>query len=144
MATLCILDKWGYARASTRPRPCTHTPTHASTHKQTLTQARKKNTHTHKSVILIAFPGQPWFLERVSVLRDTYIACLGSLPSERVQFPILESYWCKCGVLSASRLEFLRSRSAVALEYSWLAKQILLGWNGNTVASSWSICHQSD
>jgi len=48
----CMLDKYGY----------THTHTH---------------THTHTVyIILIAFPLQQWLLERASLLRYTYIACL--------------------------------------------------------------------
>ena len=47
------------------PRPCTHIYTPPYTH-----------THTHKYVILIAFPRQQWFRESVSTLRyTTYIAC---------------------------------------------------------------------
>ena len=34
------------------------------------------DTHTDQYVILIAFPRQQWFRERVSVLRYTYIACI--------------------------------------------------------------------
>jgi hypothetical protein len=43
---------------------CTHS--HEHTH-----------AHTHKYVLLIAFPQQLWFRQPASVLRCTYIACLG-------------------------------------------------------------------
>ena len=45
--------------ASSPQRPCTH-----------------NHTHTHKYVILTAFPRQQWFRERASLLCYTYIACI--------------------------------------------------------------------
>ena len=51
--------------------PCSHTHgrTRARAHKHT-------HTHTQKNVILIAFTRQQRCLERASMLRYTYIACL--------------------------------------------------------------------
>ena len=39
----------------------------------------KSRTHTHKYLILIAFPQQQWLRERASVLRYTYIVCIVNL-----------------------------------------------------------------
>ena len=62
IAERCMLDYWGYTRASTRPNPYTHTqpPAHTHTH---------RGRHTQKYVPIIAFI-------RASVLRYTYIASL--------------------------------------------------------------------
>ena len=49
----------------------THMPTHPDTHMHA-----RARTHTHKYVILTAFPRQQWFRERASLLCYTYIACI--------------------------------------------------------------------
>ena len=68
-AALCMLNNYGYTRASTRPRPCTHPHTDSPTPTHT-------RTHTDQYVMLIAFPLQQWLRERASTLRYTHIACL--------------------------------------------------------------------
>jgi hypothetical protein len=58
-------------------RTCMHTPTRPGTN----IHARLSNhahIHTHQYVILIVFPQQQWFRERVTMLRYRYIACLDS------------------------------------------------------------------
>jgi hypothetical protein len=60
----------GLARLYARMRM--HTPTYPRTHMHAGT---RNHAHTGQSVILVAFPQQQWFRERVSVLRYTYIAC---------------------------------------------------------------------
>ena len=50
-----------------------HMPTRPSTHMHART---RKHAHTDQFIILIAFPQQQWFHERVLVLRYTYIASL--------------------------------------------------------------------
>ena len=60
----------------TNPHTYTRARVDSRTRMPSPTRAHKKNTHTHKYVILTAFPRQHWFRERASVLRYTYIACL--------------------------------------------------------------------
>ena len=62
-----LLDKSGYTRSGTRPRPrqCTHIYNHIRTHKKALS-----HVHTH---IQISFARQQWFREWVSLLCYTYI-----------------------------------------------------------------------
>ena len=58
----CMLDKQGYMHA--------HAPGHA-----------RARTHTHtqgKKMSFIALPRLKWLRERASLLRYTYIACLGN------------------------------------------------------------------
>ena len=57
----------GHTRARTCTRPCSRTP------------PTPPYTLTHKYVILIALPQQHRFLQRASLLRYTYIACLALL-----------------------------------------------------------------
>jgi hypothetical protein len=61
----------GLARLYGRMRMHTFTRPGIHMHARTRTHA-----HTGQCVILIAFPQQQWFRERVSLLRYTYIACL--------------------------------------------------------------------
>ena len=64
LAARCMLGQFGYTRASTRPHPCTHTPTR--------THAR---THTHRNgKYSLLFPQQQLFHKLASMLRYTYIA----------------------------------------------------------------------
>ena len=65
----------------------THMPTHPDTHMHA-----RARTHTHKYVILTAFPRQQWFRERASLLRYTYIAsCYYYFGPKRVNVRSLET-----------------------------------------------------
>ena len=62
MRVACWVSK--ATRAQGNP-PLTHARTHPRAH-----------MHTHKYVIIFAFPQQQWFRKRASVLRYTYIEYL--------------------------------------------------------------------
>ena len=65
----------GLAKLHARMRM--HTPTRPGTHVHACTRKHAHtHTHTHQYVILVYFPQQQRFRERVSALRYTYIACL--------------------------------------------------------------------
>ena len=67
--TRYMLDKQGYMHARACTRPCTHTHTHA----HNAHACMHPRAHTHKCVILIAFPRQQRLCKLTSMLRYTYI-----------------------------------------------------------------------
>jgi hypothetical protein len=97
MAARCVLDYWGYTRASTRLRPRTpHPHTRAHTY-----------THTHKYVILLAFHGSSGYVNAF----QRFVFCVTS--------QVL------CAVTTWIRTFCHRSHSRVAFMYMCLTVTLL-------------------